>query len=232
MRRSCASSPSVASSSSTTTSAKSTAWSASATDSFSSLSCTLARLRMPAVSISRTWRALAVGSVPVPVDRDRIARDPRFGPGDQPVLAEHAVDQRRLARVRAPDDRQLQRRVGTRRPPRSSASPSSPLEMRQQRLEQVAHALAMLGRQLDRIAEAQRQRLEDARSRPRALPPCWRPARPGWSTPRSQRAISSSSGTMPGARVEQEQRDIGLRDRRLGLLRASGRAASAASWSS
>ena len=61
--RSCTSKPLVASSSSTTTSAKSMACRASATDSFSNLSCTLARLRMPAVSIKRTRRSVSKGGI-------------------------------------------------------------------------------------------------------------------------------------------------------------------------
>ena len=53
---------------------------------------------------------LAVRVGPLPVDGDRIARDPGLGPGEQPVLAEHAVDQGRLAGVGPADDRELERR--------------------------------------------------------------------------------------------------------------------------
>jgi hypothetical protein len=83
MRRSCASSPRVASSSSTTTSAKSTARRASATDSFSSLSWTLAFLRMPAVSISRTGRSAPSGAC----HSQSIAIESRVIPASGPVIS-------------------------------------------------------------------------------------------------------------------------------------------------
>ena len=43
-------------------------------------------------------------AVPVPVDRDGIAGDAGFRAGQQPLLADQRVDQRRLAGIRAADD--------------------------------------------------------------------------------------------------------------------------------
>ena len=40
---------------------------------------------------------------PAPVDGDRVAGDPGLGAGQQPLLADEAVDQRRLAGIRPPD---------------------------------------------------------------------------------------------------------------------------------
>ena len=41
----------------------------------------------------------------VEIDRDRIARDAGLGPGQQPLLAEQAVDQRGFAGIGPSDDR-------------------------------------------------------------------------------------------------------------------------------
>src|SRR3546814_16116088 len=46
---------------------------------------------------------------PLPVDSDRIAGDPRLWPGNRAVLADQPVDERRLAGVGPPDDRELER---------------------------------------------------------------------------------------------------------------------------
>ena len=96
--------------------------------------------------------------MPIPVDRDRIARQARFGSRDHPVLAQHTIDQRRLARIRPPDDCELQDRlfafvdrlviIVVR---------YRAFEMRRQRIEQIAHPFVMLGRQLHRITKAERQ---------------------------------------------------------------------------
>ena len=111
IRRSCASSPRVPSSSSTTTSAKSTARRASATESFSSLSSTLDFLRMPAVSISRTGRIWPSGLR----HSQSIAIESRVIPASGPVISrssdEDPVDQGRFAGIGPADDGELQRRI-------------------------------------------------------------------------------------------------------------------------
>ena len=98
--RSCFSNGIVASSSTTTTSAKRTARSASATDELFQLV-----LDAGALAQARRVEELDCASAPVPVDRDRVAGDAGLGAGQQAVLAEDAVDQRRLAGVGPPDDR-------------------------------------------------------------------------------------------------------------------------------
>ena len=102
--RSCFSNGIVASSSSTTTSAKRTARNASATASFSSFSTTRALRRRPAVSNSFSSRSRQCA-----VSADGVAGEARLRAGQQPVLAEDAVEQRRLAGVRPPEHRDAQR---------------------------------------------------------------------------------------------------------------------------
>ena len=73
--------------------------------------------------------------------------------GDRPFLAEHGVDQGRLAGVGTTDDG---KRGG--QPSRSSALVGLvgfALDMRAQRLEQIGEALAMLGGQSNRITQAE-----------------------------------------------------------------------------
>jgi hypothetical protein len=43
-------------------------------------------------------------AVPLEFDGDRIAGDAGFGPGQQPIFAEQAVDQRRFAGIGAADN--------------------------------------------------------------------------------------------------------------------------------
>jgi hypothetical protein len=47
-----------------------------------------------------------------PVDGDGIARDPRFRPGQQAILAQQAIDKRRFSGIRTTNDRQFQNRPG------------------------------------------------------------------------------------------------------------------------
>ena len=50
--------------------------------------------------------------VPVELDRNGIARDAGFRPRDHSLFAQHPIDQRGFASVRAADDRDFQRRIG------------------------------------------------------------------------------------------------------------------------
>ena len=123
MRRSCASSPRVASSSRTTTSACSIERRASAPESFSSLSSTLARFLKPAVSTSRTGR---------PCHSQSSVIESRVMPASGPVIIRSSPSIRftsvDLPAFGRPDDRELQRPVGIffvlalRRPSSSSRS--------------------------------------------------------------------------------------------------------------
>ncbi len=106
---------------------------------------------------------------PLPVDANRIARDPGLGARNQPVFADHAVDQRRLARIRTADDRQLhraQRRVlilfAVRQRKGFGPFGAISLDDRAERIKQIDHAFAMFGAQCDRIVEAKRIALHQA----------------------------------------------------------------------
>ena len=52
--------------------------------------------------------------LPVEIDRDRVARDAGLRPGEQALLAEQTVDQRRLAGIRPADHRDADRAVAAR----------------------------------------------------------------------------------------------------------------------
>ena len=129
------------------------------------MSSTLAFLRMPAVSISRTGR-LAVGAC----HGQSIAIESRVIPASGPVISrsslEDPVDQGRLAGIGAADDGELERPIA--RLVRFLVLLLA-LDMGPEMLEQVDHALAMLGAHRDRLAEAERPGLEDAGSRRPAL---------------------------------------------------------------
>ena len=161
-----------------------------------------------------------------PRTRDAVARDARLGADDEAVLPEQAVDQRRLARVGTPDDGELERHGVTPRLLGLGAFVGLLLGQRircddriedgHQRLVQVGEPLAVLGRDLDRRTEPELVRFGDAalarpplglvgdqqhlhvvRPQPlREVPIEWRDA---------------------GARIEDQQRDIGLAQRRVGL---------------
>ena len=118
--------------------------------------------------------------------RDRVAGDPGLGPGQQAVLAEDGVDQRRLAGVRPPDDGDLDRPAGRQRRAlallvdavvdRLAAVDIDDLggvgKLRRHRLEraqEVVHADAVLGRERDRLAETELPGLDQTRLRRPAL---------------------------------------------------------------
>ena len=158
MAMSCFSKGMVASSSSTTTSANARHAGRRPPRAFRACPASLARLRMPAVSNIFTGSRTAP---PDPVDADGIAGDASLRPGQQTVLAEQAVDQRRLARIGRPDDGDAQRLfVGSVRPRRRPIqASSSSARFRRARSVRAAprtalrkarsEALAMLGRERD-----------------------------------------------------------------------------------
>ncbi len=106
----------------------------------------------------------------VQTHRDRVARQARLGAGDHPLLAEQAVQQRGFAGVWSADDGELQRPL--------SLPPPVRLGGRQaigDFAHQVGQALAVLGRDGDRLAQAERICLQRRGRRRRGPPPCWRP---------------------------------------------------------
>ncbi len=114
-----------------------------------------ARRRRPAVSKIR------IGSpLPGPIDGDRVAGDAGLGSGEHPLLAQDPVDQRRLAGIGAPDDRDAKRLVA--RILALVLVLGKLVLIRQglaehlaQRFHQIDDALAMFGREGQRIAEPQ-----------------------------------------------------------------------------
>ncbi len=107
-------------------------------------------------------------AVPDFVQRDCVAGDPGLRPGQQPVLAQNAVDQRRFPGVRAAHDGDLKRAffgkgdflflfafhdvdIGF----RLETASGELLDHRREHVLQIDHALAMFGRKLDRFAQAQ-----------------------------------------------------------------------------
>ena len=186
--RSCSCRPSVASTASTTTSAIFSASIAALTDIFSSACSIRARRRSPAVSTSST-PPLGIAQQ----HRHRIAGQAGLRPGDHPLLAQQAVQQRGFAGIRPADDGQLQR---PRRPPVARLR-----RARRQPIGDFAHqigdALAMLGRHRQRLAQAQRIRLQrrvGRRRRPSAL---FATSSTGRPCRRSQAAKCGSAGVMP-----------------------------------
>ena len=156
---------------------------------------------------------LAVGRVgPVPVHRDRVARDPRFRPGQQPIAAHHPVDEGGLAGVGSADNSQLQRPglIPIRRVILRFR------DERGQRLEQVRRPLAMLGADGDGLAQAERPGIEHARlaQRPFRLVGDQHQGDGGPSKPTRDLLVERGHA---GPRVDHEQRCIGAFQAGFGL---------------
>ena len=150
--------------------------------------------------------------------RDRVARGARQVEGDQALLAEPGVDQRRLADVRAAGDGQADRRVGVarsasaRRRPRGGDSGSSAASTR---LRMPCPCAAEIG--CARPGRARRTRRAAAT---RACPrPCWPPART--CLPRAAQVVRDVVVLRreAGAHVDDEDHHVGLGD---GLARLLG----------
>ena len=164
--------------------------------------------------------------MPGQVDRDGVAGDAGLRPGQQPLLAEQAVDQRRLAGIGAADHGNADRAGGLgSSPPLStslglSASAGGTVgfgKRRAQRLVEIGKPLAVLGGDRDRFAEAEFVGFEHAGPRRPALALVGDQDRrlAGTAHEIGKRAIGRQRA---GARVDQEQDRIGARDRGLGLL--------------
>ena len=185
-----------------------------------------ARLRMPAVSKSLTFRLrhsqstemvsrVMPASGPVssrssPIMRLTSVDLPAFG---RPMMVTRSGRCRSIGMPppRAP-------RGGEHPPRRSSSSSSGSSGMNgAERLEQIGRALAMLGRERHGIAEAERVGLDDAALCP-VLPSALLASRmTGLPERRTRSAKGWSIGVRPSAGVDHEEDDIGLGDRGLGL---------------
>ncbi len=128
------------------------------------------RRRSPAVSCMRKCRPCQLD-----IDRDGVAGDAGLGPGQQPLLAEQAVDQRRLAGVGTPDHRDLDRSCRVLHVRATGlvvvrfAGRGGLGQRRAQRLVEIGQALAVLGRDRHRLAEPERIGFVHARLRRPAL---------------------------------------------------------------
>ena len=150
--------------------------------------------------------------MPSPIERDRVPRDAGLGAGQHPLLADQVVDQGRFADVGAPDDRQLQRPFGFRLD-WAGFCIRIRLPLRREELQpfvEFAEALAVLRRDRHRIAEAERIGLVELSER---LPPFrlvgdQHDRRAGAAQPAGEMAVQRGQ---PGARVDQQQREVGLR---------------------
>ncbi len=171
-----------------------------------------ARLATKAGGIEQAERLAAPG----PVDGDGVTGDAGFRAGQQPLLAEDTVDQRRLADVRPADDSDAERWA--------SALPFGFGRLRQvgrQRLQKVAHALAVLGRDGNGIAEAKGVGLEQAGvgGGPFGLVGGEHQRDTGGAQEVGEAAVERRQ---PDAGVHQEQDGIGGLHRRLGLRGHAG----------
>ena len=223
MRRSCSSNGRSASISRTTTSAKRMALSASATESFSSFSSIFARLRSPAVSWrrrrrSRHVRSTAMASRVMPASgpvSSRSSPTSRLISVDLPVLGRPTT----ATRIGASGARsgfavaaRIRRRRGLVR------------QRRAQRRIEIGEPLAMLGRDRDRIAEAEPIGLDEAGFRRPALALVGDQDR-RLAGPAHQIGKGAVGRRRSGARVDQEEHRVGGGDGGLGLrLHAAGEA--------
>jgi hypothetical protein len=98
-----------------------------------------------------------LASVPFPVDRNGVPGDARLWPDEEAILADQPVDQRGLARVRPPDDGDLDGVVA------ELFLIAFGRLVDRQRLVELGHALAVLGGDLKRLAETKVVGLESPR---------------------------------------------------------------------
>ena len=168
-------------------------------------------------------------AAPFPVDGYGVARDAGFGTHKQAILADHAVDQRRLARIRAADDGDAQGPVRVEIilgiiargivPGRLLVSVLVFGLIRdegRERLQQVGRALAMLRRERDGIAEAERIGVDDAVRALLALGLVGQQDhRLAGPADEIGEGLVHRGEAEPG--VDHEHHDIGLGDGRLGL---------------
>ena len=160
---------------------------------------------------------------PVEIDRDGVARDAGLRPGEQALLADQPVDQRRLAGVGPADNGDADRmRARTARPPPRCCGRRAFGQRRAQRVVEIGQAFVVLGGNRHRVAEAERIGVEPPAS----------PAVPsillaistiGLPDLRTSSAKARSTRRRPGARVDHEEDRIGLRRSRSRSAPACGR---------
>ena len=141
---------------------------------------------------------------------DRVARRPRHVGDDHAVLAEDRVQQARLADVRAPEDRDPDRLLADLRRPRAR-------QARDDRVEQVAGAVAVQRGERDRVAEPEAVELE------RGIVPARVVDLVREQEDRLVRAAQDLRDLLvarrdPDLRVDDEEHEVGLLDRRARLV--------------
>ena len=164
-------------------------------------------------------------AAPGEVRGDGVARQARLGPGDHPLLAQQRVDQRRLAGVGPADDGEADGKdLGARRLLRlrlavvlaPALANRLQAERREHRGDEIAQALAVLGRDGDRLAQPQLVGVVEAlgAGAPLALvgDQDGGPARLAHDA--GERRVGGNHAI---ARIEHEQHQVGTRDRRLAL---------------
>ena len=210
--------PSLASTTSSATSHSSMRLRAWTTDRTSGPCSVLPRRRIPAVSTRRKRRPRGLEA-----RVDRVARRAGDLRDDRALLAEERVDERRLADVRAPDDREgdLVRRAAS-VSARDSPLPPELVSRSRDRGLQVVDADVVLGRDAVDLGEPELPRLDLALAALLAGRSCWR------RRPRSRPASRTIAGGRAVARqdarggVHDEEDEVRAPDRRDGLV-AHGR---------
>ena len=153
--------------------------------------------------------------MPVEIDRDGVARGAGLRRGEQALFADQPVDQGRLAGIRTSDN-------GDANGMRLGGCSGFDLlcgrlrQRRAQRVIKIGEALIVLGRQRDRLAEAEFVRFKPARFAGGAfhLVGDQHGRLAGLAHDGGEGAVDRRR---PGARIDHEEHRVGLRDRGLGL---------------
>ena len=141
---------------------------------------------------------------------DRVAGRARLLGDDHALLAEQRVQQARLAHVRAPENGDADRLLARLRRPGAR-------QARDDRVEQVAGAVPVHGRERDRVAEAEPVELERLRLAP-GLVDLVRDQEDGLARVPQDRCQLFVTGRDPCLRIDDEEDEVGFGDRGPGLL--------------
>ena len=141
---------------------------------------------------------------------DRVARRAGHLGDDHALLAEQRVQEARLADVRPAEDRDADRLLADLL--RAAAG-----EHRHDRVEQVAGAVAVQGRERHRVAEPEPVELERERVLVRVVDLVREQRAPACGLAQDRRQLLVA-GRDPGARVDDEEDEVGLRDRGVRLV--------------
>ena len=141
---------------------------------------------------------------------DRVAGRPRLLGDDHPLLAEECVQKTGLARIRAPEDRHPDRVLARLGRPASG-------QARHDRIEEVARAVTVNRREGDRVAEAKPVELQRIGFAPGLVDLVRDQEDRLVRVPQDRRQLLVA-GRDAGPGVDDEQDEVGFRDRGAGLL--------------